>query len=168
MTGATGRLAAMPGALRILSLLAVLLGAVALSACGDEADGREAKNAYVREVNAAQAGFASNVTSVSQQITPKSSAKQDRRTLERFKTAIADVVKQLQSISVPKDVETEHKQLIAAMTDFGAEITTATDALENPDTRSIAESQRGIAAATQTVNGQIDAAIAAINSKLNG
>ena len=149
-------------------LLAALVGAVALGACGDEANSREAKNAYVREVNAAQTGFASNVTSVSQKITPKSSATQDRSTLERFETAIADVVKQLQGISVPKDVETEHKQLIAAMTDFGGEIKKATDALKNPDTRSIAEAQRAITTATQTVNGQIDAAIAAINSKLNG
>ena len=154
--------------LRIVTLLAVLVGAIVLGACGDEANSREAKNAYVREVNAAQTGFASNVTSVSQQITPKSSATQDRRTLERFETAIADVVKQLQGISVPKDVETEHKQLIAAMTDFGGEIKKATDALKNPDTRSIAEAQRAITTATQTVNGQIDAAIAAINSKLNG
>lgn len=158
----------MSGALRILSLLAALVGAVALSACGDEANSREAKNAYVREVNAAQMGFASNVSSVSQQITPKSSATQDRRTLERFETAIADVVKQLQGINVPTDVETEHKQLISAMTRFGDEIKKATDALKNPDTRSIAEAQRAITTATQTVNGQIDAAIAAINSKLNG
>lgn len=158
----------MSAALRILSLLAVLVGAVALSACGDEANSREAKNAYVREVNAAQTGFASNVSSVSQQITPKSSGTQDRRTLERFETAIADVVKQLQAINVPTDVETEHEQLISAMTGFGDEIKKATDALKNPDTRSIAEAQRAITTATQTVNGQIDAAIAAINSKLNG
>ena len=69
---------------------------------------------------------------------------------------------------MPEDVETEHKQLISAMTDFGAEIKKATDALSNPDTRSIAEAQRAITTATQTVNGQIDAAIAAINSKLDG
>lgn len=158
----------MSGALRIVSLLAVLLGAVALSACGDGANSREAKNAYVREVNAAQTGFASTVTSVSKQITPKSSANQDRRTLERFETAIEDVVKQLQGIDVPGDVETEHTQLVSAMTDFGDEIEKATAALRNPDTRSIAEAQRAITTATQTVNGQIDAAIAAINSKLNG
>lgn len=150
----------------MLSLAALLLGAVALSACGDDSDSREEKNAYVSEVNAAQTGFASQVTTVSQQITSKSSPNQDRRTLERFEAAIGDVVAQLRGIDVPKAVETEHKQLISAMTAFGTEIKKATDALRDPDTRSIAEAQRAITTATQTVNGQIDAAIAAINSKL--
>ena len=158
----------MPGALRILSLIALLTGAIALSACGDETNSRDAKNAYVRQVNAAQTEFASTVSSVSQRITPKSSAGQDRKTLQSFETAIEDVVAKLEKINVPSDVAAEHKQLVAAMTDFGTEIKKATDALRKPDTRSIAEAQRTVASASQTVNGQIDAAIAAINSKLNG
>lgn len=147
-------------------LAALLLGAIALSACGDDGDSRETKNTYVNEVNAAQTGFASQVTTVSQQITSKSSPSQDRRTLERFEAAIGDVVKQLRDIKVPKDVKTEHAQLVSAMTEFGSEIKKATAALRDPDTRSIAEAQRAITTATQTVNGKIDAAIAAINSKL--
>ncbi|MFP5361191.1 MAG: hypothetical protein ACLGI5_00500 [Thermoleophilia bacterium] len=156
----------MSRALRTVSLVALMLGALALGACGDEATSREEKNAYVSEVNAAQAAFANTVTTVSGEITSKSSPAQDRRTLERFETAIADVVKQLRAIEVPQDVEAEHQQLISAMTDFGAEISKATKALRDPDTRSIAEAQRAITTATQTVNGRIDAAIAAINSKL--
>jgi hypothetical protein len=151
---------------RARTVILVALAALALGACGDESNSREAKNAYVREVNVAQTQFATTVTNVSQQITPKSSPTQDRRTLERFETAIDDVVQKLRGIDVPGDVETEHKQLIAAMTGFGAEIEKATAALRDPDTRSIAEAQRAISSATQNVNGQIDAAIAAINSKL--
>ena len=157
----------MSGALRILSLVALMLGAIALVACGgDESNGREAKNAYVRAINTAQTDFATTVTTVSQRITPKSSAGEDRRTLERFETAIDEVVTKLRAINIPSDVEAEHRQLIAAMTDFGTEIRKATQALRDPDTRSIAEAQRAITTATQSVNGQIDAAIAAINSKL--
>ena len=156
----------MSGLLRLLALVALLAGATALAACGGDDDEREAKNAYVAEVNTAQTEFASRITTVSQQITEKSSPAQDRRTLQRFETAIDAVVKQLRGIEVPDDVETEHKQLVDAMTDFGGEIGKATDALRDPDTRSIAEAQRAVTAATQTVNGQIDAAIAAINSKL--
>ena len=156
----------MSGLLRPLALVALLAGATALAACGGGDDEREAKNAYVAEVNTAQTEFASRITTVSQQITEKSSPTQDRRTLQRFETAIEAVVKQLRAIEVPEDVETEHKQLVDAMTDFGGEIAKATDALRDPDTRSIAEAQRAVTVATQTVNGQIDAAIAAINSKL--
>ena len=150
----------------MIAVVALLVGTVALAACGDEANSRDAKNAYAREVNAAQESFASTVTTVSQQITEKSSPTQRRRTLRRFEAAIEDVVKQLRDIGIPKDVEAEHEQLISAMTRFGGEIRKATTALGNPTTRSIAEAQRALSTATQTVNGQIDAAIAAINSKL--
>ncbi len=156
----------MSRALKILSLVALLVGAVVLGACGDETNSREAKNTYVREVNAAQMEFATTVRAVSRRITPKSSAGQDRRTLARFEAAIADVVAKLRAVEVPQDVESEHEQLVEAMSGFGSEINKATDALRDPDTRSIAEAQRSIASATETVNGQIDAAIAAINSKL--
>jgi paraquat-inducible protein B len=158
----------MSRALKMLSLVALLLGAIALSACGgDDGNSREAKNAYVAKVNAAQTEFASTVTTVTQRITPQSSPGQDRRTLRSFEKAIADVVAKLRRIDVPASVTVEHKQLVSAMTGFGAEIRKATAALRNPDTRSIAEAQRSISTATQTVNGQIDAAIAAINSKLS-
>lgn len=155
----------MAGVLRILALFALLAGATALAACGDDSS-REEKNAYVREINAAQREFARRVTAVSRQITPESTPAQDRRTLQRFKAAIDTVVARLRAIDVPPDVEAEHEQLVVAMSGFGTEIAKANTALRNPDTRSIAEAQRAVTAATQTVNGQIDAAIAAINSKL--
>lgn len=155
----------MSGRMRIAPLLSLLLAAMLLVACGGSAE-RERKNAYVREVNAAQNEFAETVTDVSERITNKSSPKQDRKTLRSFEAAIEDVVAKLRAIDVPEDVQAEHKQLTEAMAGFGTEISKATDALDRPTTRSIAEAQRAITTATQNVNGQIDAAIAAINSKL--
>ena len=67
---------------------------------------------------------------------------------------------------MPGDVDTEHKQLVTAMSGFGAQIKKATDALRNPSTPAIARAQQEISTATQQVNARIDAAIAAINSKL--
>ncbi len=149
-----------------LLALALALAALVLGACGGGDDDRDAKNAYVRQVNAAQTQFATTVTTVSRQITPKSSTRQDRRTLQRFQMAIADVVTRLRAIKAPSEVRAEHKQLVAAMSGFGAEIKQANAALRNPNTRAIADAQRSIATATQTVNVRIDSAIAAINSKL--
>jgi hypothetical protein len=155
----------MSRALRILVSPLLAFAALALGACGGD-DDRKAKNAYVSAVNAAQSEFASTVTTVSERNTPKSSSSQDRKTLEQFQSAIADVVTNLREIDVPKDVKSEHAQLVAAMNGFGGEIETATKALRNPDSRTIAEAQKAIQTATQTVNVRIDAAIAAINSKL--
>lgn len=153
------------GPLRILVSLLLAVAALTLAACGGE-DDQKAKNAYVGEVNAAQSEFANTVQTVSERITPKSSSSQDRKTLDQFQDAIADVVKNLKSIDVPGGVESEHDQLVAAMSGFGDQIEQATVALRNPDSTKIAEAQKTIQSATQTVNVRIDAAIAAINSKL--
>ncbi len=155
----------MPGVLRTAALLLLASVALVLGACGGSED-REAKNDYVRQVNAAQNEFAQTVTTVSERITDKSSSSEDRKTLQQFQTAIDDVVTDLRDITVPDAVKAEHAQLVKAMSGFGAEIKQATDALRNPDSRTIAEAQRTIQTATQTVNVRIDAAIAAINSKL--
>ncbi len=154
-------------ALRRLGLLGMgAAGASALLAACGGGDDREAKNEYVRQVNAAQNEFAQTVSTVSERITNKSSSSQDRKTLQQFQTAIDDVVTDLRAIKVPDTVKSEHEQLVKAMNGFGAEIRKATLALRNPDENTIAEAQRTIQSATQTVNVRIDAAIAAINSKL--
>ena len=155
----------MSGLLRGTALLLVAFAALALSACGGD-DERDARNDYVRQVNNAQNEFAQTVTTVSEQITEKSSSSQDRKTLQQFQTAINDVVTDLREIEVPAAVESEHAQLVEAMTTFGADIRKATTVLRNPDSRKIAEAQKTIQAATQTVNLRVEAAIAAINSKL--
>lgn len=151
--------------LKVLALLALAVAAVGLGACGGAND-RKAKNDYVRQVNVAQNEFAANVSEVSQRITNKSSSSQDRKTLEQFQTAIDDVVTELRAIKVPGDVTSEHKQLVGAMSGFGGQIKSAVSALRNPTQQNIVDARQQIATATQTVNVRIDAAIAAINSKL--
>ena len=156
----------MPRCLRLALTLALALPALVLAACGGGDNDRDTKNAYVREVNAAQIEFASTVTTASQQITPKSSSSQDRRTLRRFQTAIDDVVAKLRRIDVPSSVRAEHARLVEAMSAFGTEIRRAVSALRNPDRRQLSRAQRAIAESTQMVNARIDRAIAAINAKL--
>lgn len=151
--------------MRIVALLLTAACALALGACGG-AEERDERNAYVRAVNTAQNEFAAEVASVAARITSKSSSRQDRKTLAEFQTAIDDVVSQLRGIKVPGDVDGEHKQLVTAMSGFGAQIEKATAALSNPSTPAIARAQQEISTATQQVNARIDAAIAAINSKL--
>jgi FKBP-type peptidyl-prolyl cis-trans isomerase (trigger factor) len=154
------------GVLRTAALALLAFVGVALVACGGS-DEREAKNAYVRQVNAAQAEFAQTVTTVSERITEKSSSRQDRRTLEQFQTAIDDVVTDLRDIDVPDTVDAEHAQLVKAMDGFGGDIRGAIGALSNPTQANIEEARKTITTAAQTVNVRIQAAIAAINSKLS-
>lgn len=155
----------MPGVIRILALIALLSGAVALAACGD-GDTREARNAYVRELNTVQASYASTLTGISQQLTAKSSPSQARRTLKRFQAAIAAQAKTLQNITTPSEVEAEHKQIVDATVDFGKAVESANDLLRDPTLRNIERWQGAIATASQALNTRIDNATTAINSKL--
>jgi hypothetical protein len=153
------------GPTRIVALLLLAMCAIGLTACGGAKE-RDEKNAYVKAVNSAQNEFSDEVASVAARITNKSSSRQDRKTLADFQSAIDDVVSQLKGIKVPGVVATEHKQLVTAMSGFGAQIRKATNALRNPNSPTIAQAQEEISTATQQVNAQIDSAIAAINSKL--
>jgi hypothetical protein len=154
----------MSGALRIVALTALLFGAIALGACGGD-DGREEKNTYVRELNAAQREFATNASSVSQ-LGKSDSLGQYRRTLRRFEKTIETFATKLRGIEVPSVVQEEHKQLIAALTSYGTDFQKVTGVLDNPTARSLGEAQTALMAATQRANARIEAAAAAIDSKL--
>jgi hypothetical protein len=149
----------------MMSLVALLVAAVALSGCGDEANSRAAKNAYVRELNAAQKEFATNASTVSQQ-GKTTSIGQYRRTLRRFEDTIADFATKLRGITVPRIVQDEHEQLVAALTRFGTDFEQVTRVLNNPNARALGEAQNAITTATQRANARIEAAAAAIDSKL--
>jgi len=154
----------MSGALRIIALTALLLGAIALSACGGDGD-RDAKNAYVSQLNAAQREFATNASSVAQ-LGKSDSLGQYLRTLRRFENTIARFASTLRRINVPGVVQEEHKQLIGALTSYGKDFQKVTNVLDNPTARSLSEAQAALMAATQRANARIEAAAAAIDSKL--
>ena len=154
----------MLGVLRIIALTALLLGAIALSACGGD-DDRDAKHAYVSELNAAQREFATNASKVSQN-GKSGSVGQYRLMVERFEATIRKFATKLRAIEVPSAVEAEHRQLIAALTGFGTDFKKAVEVLKNPSTSAVNEAKNALSAATQRANARIEAAAAAIDSKL--
>jgi len=154
----------MPGLARIALLATAIVLAVALGACG--AQDSAAKNDYVKQVNAAQTQFASAATRVKQEITKKSSARQDRRTLDGFVRTIDTLVGRLRAIKVPGDVRAEHGRLVAVLADHGEEVTQITTTMRSPTTTGLEDVQRKLGAATITVNANLTSATASINSKL--
>jgi hypothetical protein len=147
-----------------MSLVVALVGAIALGACGG-ADVREERNTYVRQLNAAQQEFAANATVVARRTSPATIGEY-RRTLQRFESTIANFTTTLRNIKVPEPVGDEHAQLIDALTNFAVDFKRAAGTLNNPNARAVDEAKRAIAAATQRANVRIDAAAAAIDSKL--
>lgn len=151
---------------RVAATVTALVAVVALAGCGGGTSTKE-KNAYAREVNAAQQRFATTVSTVAQPGAGGSVAKQ-QRTLTRFKRAIDSVVRELRGIDAPSEVTKEHERLVAVMTGFGKDIGEASDAMRNPTPQRIELAKRRLGGVTQSVNARVAAAIAAINAKLRG
>jgi hypothetical protein len=152
---------------RVAATVTAIVAVLALAACGGGTSTKD-KNAYARKVNAAQQRFASTVRTVDQASGSKSSISRQQRTLKRFETAIQGVIKELKAIDAPSEVTSEHGKLVAVMTGFGTAIGQANDAIRNPTPQGIDLAKRRLAAATQSVNARVSAAIAAINAKLRG
>ena len=154
----------MLGLARIALPATAIVLAVTLGACGTQDSA--AKNDYVQKVNAAQTQFASAAKRVKQEITKMSSARQDRRALDRFVSTIDTLVGRLRAIKVPGDVRAEHARLVAVMADHGEEVSQITASMRSPTTTVLEDIQRKLSAATITVNANLSSATASINSKL--
>ena len=111
------------------SILLVAFASVALIAAGCGGDTEE-KNDYVDQVNKAQTEFANQVTKLSSAITSTSSDSADRKTIQSYQDAVDGVVKDLEGITPPEDVQAEHQQLVDAMSTYGDSVGAALEDLQ--------------------------------------
>lgn len=144
-------------------VLCSLLGLVVLAGCGSDSgdDG-----AYLRELNSAQTAFATTATRIARTQQTGASLGENRRTLARYQSAIDEVVGDLRRIAAPTDVRREHGRLVAAMTSFRADVTSAIDALRDPTPSRVGRAQTTLRDALPALNSRLRAAAAAINTKL--
>jgi CHASE3 domain sensor protein len=152
---------------RVASIVMPILAVVALGACGG-GTGTQEKNAYAREVNAAQTKFALTVSNASQDSRGDRSLTQQQQLLRRFHTAIESVVRDLRNIDAPSEVSQEHNQLVSVMSSYGDEIGRADETMRNPTPLGAEQAKQRLASASRSVSTQVNAAIAAINVKLRG
>ena len=145
--------------------MTVIVLALGISACA-ETDAAATRNAYVRELNAAQEQLVRAATEVQGAITEASSVRQDRRTLVRYGAAVGGLVKTLRNVTVPANAGPEHATLVAALAEFRTEITAIVIVLRSSTTRAIDDAARRLAEATKTFDTKLGASISAINRKL--
>ena len=138
---------------------------LALGGCaGSEAT--DARNDYVRALNAAQERFARTAQQVSGAIGKGSSVRRERRTLVRYGAGVAGLVKTLRSLAVPADVRSEHAELVGALAGFRTEISAVVVRLRSGTTRGIDEAHRRLTGATITLDAKLGEATRAINRTL--
>ena len=151
----------------IAALMLSLLATLALGACGGggESSDVEEKNAYVRELNAAQSDFRSSAEEMSEQRIPAANSAKIRL-VQRLEGAVDEVVKAMRGIDVPGDVRAEHQQLIDTMTGFRTAVQQLTQTYRGGDARKLRAAIATFKAAQVKTDTRVNATIAAINSKL--
>lgn len=147
------------------SILLVAFASVALIAAGCGGDTEE-KNDYVDQVNKAQTEFANQVTKLSSAITSTSSDSADRKTIQSYQDAVDGVVKDLEGITPPEDVQAEHQQLVDAMSQYGKSVGTALDDLQGGTAQDRLKAAQELQQASTQAGTEINQAIDAINKKL--
>jgi hypothetical protein len=153
---------------RVASTVTLILAVVALGACGGGTSTNE-KNAYARKVNAAQTKFASTVTTAASEESKGAQGLTGlQRTLRRFHTAVAGVVRDLRNIDAPSEVSSEHERLVSVMNGYGDQIGQTITEMRNPTPRVAERAKQRLDLAQRSVTAQVNAAIASINVKLRG
>lgn len=148
---------------RTAFLATLLIAATALAACGGD---NTEKNAYIRELTAAQTEYQTNAKRIEADATPTSTPRQDRRTLARFSAAIADTIVALRAITPPSEVKAEHKAFVDVFVTWHDDVARFTKAIAKPTRRGVRRAQRRIAVANQAFNQSLRQAGTDIDAKL--
>jgi hypothetical protein len=148
---------------RIAFLATLLVAALALAACGSD---NTSKNAYIRELTAAQTRYQTKAKRIEAGATATSSPRRDRRTLDRFSAAILETIVALRAIHPPDEVRTEHKAFVDVFVAWHDDVERFTKALAKPTRRGVERAQRQIAVANQAFNQSLRRAGTNIDAKL--
>jgi uncharacterized lipoprotein YmbA len=148
---------------RIAFLATLLIAALALAACGGD---NTENNAYIRELTAAQTQYQKQAKRIEADATPTSTPRQDRRTLDRFSSAIASTITALRAIDPPKRVVAEHKAFVGVFVTWHDDVQRFTKAIKNPTRPGVERARRQIAVANQTFNQSLRRAGTNIDAKL--
>jgi hypothetical protein len=152
---------------RPAALLALVL-ALAVAGCGGGGSGSGAADAYVHEVNAAQAGLAKRFDSLQGAATATSTPAQDRRTLRAYEDAVSAAVTRLRAAEPPADVRSLHQEFVGEIAAYGTEVRHAREALGAGTPQRALAAQRRLVTRVGRITSQINDTIDAINRRLRG
>jgi hypothetical protein len=148
---------------RIALLATLLVAGTAQVGCGGD---NTEKNAYIRELTAAQMRYQANAKRIEADATPTSTPGEDRRTLARFAAAIADTITALEAIDPPSEVAAEHQAFIDVFVNWHDDVERFTEAISKPTRSGVQRAQRQIAVANETFNQSLRQAGTDIDAKL--
>lgn len=161
-------------AVAILAALAISAGAVACGSSDDDNGGSDgsgtsaqeplSKDAYLKQVNAAQTEFASDAAKLN--LANPSSAKDFGTSLGNLNGLIDTLRKRLDDIVPPDAVTTEQDALVQQLTDYGDVIRQQKGALTSGDAQKAAAAAQKVGKASTDFSQEFDATIKQINDNL--
>lgn len=160
-------------AIALLAALAISAGAVACGSSDDDNGGSGSdtsaqeplsKDAYLKQVNAAQTQFANDAAKLN--LANPSSAKDFGKSLGELKGLIDTLRKRLDDIVPPEDVTAEQDELVKQLTTYGTVIQQQKGALTSGDAQKAAAAAQKVGKASTTFSQEFDATIQQINDNL--
>lgn len=160
-------------AIAILAALAISAGGVACGSSDDDngSNGSDtsaqeplSKDAYLKQVNAAQTQFANDAAKLN--LANPSSAKDFGNSLGELNGLIDTLRKRLDDIVPPEDVTAEQDELVKQLTTYGTVIKQQKGALTSGDAQKAAAAAQKVGKASTTFSQEFDATIQQINDNL--
>src|SRR3954454_15078329 len=157
----------MTSLVRMAAVGVTALALIAAAGCGSDT---KSSNDYVTAINKVQTEFAANVQKVGSSSAASGSdpAAAAKKTFADLKTAIDKAVVDLKAVKPPDKVKDLHNQLISEMSQFDAQVKTASESLSSKNPKTIDTAQTQFASSASTLGTRISATIGAINKKLQG
>jgi len=160
-------------AIAILTTLAISMGAIACgsgddngNSNGSDSSAQEplSKEAYLKQVNAAQTQFANDAAKLN--LANPSSAKDFANSLGSLNGLIDTLRKRLDDIVPPEQVTTQQDEVVQQLTDYGNVIQQQKGALTSGDAQKAAAAAQTVGKASTTFSREFDATIQQINNNL--
>jgi hypothetical protein len=161
-------------AIAILATLAISAGAVACGSGDDDNGGSNgsdtsaqeplSKDAYLKQVNAAQTEFATDASKLN--LANPSSAKEFGNSLGSLEGLIDTLRRQLAQMTPPEDVTAEHDDVVRQLGDYGDVIANQKGALTSGDPEKAKAAAQKVGKASTDFSQQFDATIEQINENL--
>jgi len=152
----------MSAAARLLPLSLAAALVLLVSGCGGPDPAQ-----YVDHVNTVQESFSKQFQRLQTDMSPTSSASENRATLQRFQRAITTAIAELKKTEAPDDVTGQHKDLLAELVRFKALVGQAEQKFASNSPAQIASAQLQLSTALGATAARLNATIAKINDKLH-
>jgi hypothetical protein len=144
----------------LLPLLAALALAAGLVACGGDDSSASDKKDYINQVNAAQKKFAAGVAKLD--FANPSSIADLRKSVAGLDPLLSGIVRDLEGIDPPDEVEDEHDKLVRALRDYQSAVNKSAEGIASGDQAAARE----FSTASTKFSTEFDQTVNAINKKL--